>query len=157
MRLEESCKTFAALVLFTNFYRQHGFRYSLTPFVVAGLGFGGGEALHYFAAYNLMESGFTMYLVRAWWCVPLHAAWALITGDRIVRSFNGIPDVGTLKRDDYFALLGAAMPSIVLHGFYDAFCFHDIPLSWGIGIVSLIWGFSILGRPRERFSVRLTT
>ncbi len=66
-----------------------------------------------------------------------------------------IPDVSALKQDDYFSLLGAAMPSIVLHGIYDAFCFHDIPLSWGVGIVSLVWGFSILGRPMVRFSEKL--
>jgi hypothetical protein len=47
--LEESAKCFAALLVFAGFYRQHGFRYSLTPLVIAVLGFGGGEALHYLA------------------------------------------------------------------------------------------------------------
>ena len=152
--LEESAKCFAALLVFADFYRKQGFRYSLTPFVIAGLGFGGGEALHYFGTYNLIESGFATYIIRAWWCVPLHAAWALIAGERIVRRFNGIPDIEKLKGDDYATLFGCLFPSIVLHGVYDAFCFHDIFLSWGVGIASLVWGFSILARPKEQFSAK---
>jgi len=149
--LEESAKCLAALLVFAGFYRQHGFRYSLTPFVVAGLGFGGGEALHYFGTYNMIESGFATYIIRAWWCVPLHAAWALIAGERIVRRFNGVPDIGKLKGNDYVALVGCLFPSIALHGVYDAFCFHDIFLSWGVGIASLVWAFSILARPKDQF------
>jgi len=150
--LEEGCKCVAALAVFAMFYKNKGVKYSLAPFVIAGLGFGGGEALHYFGTYNMAESGFMIYIIRAWWCVPLHAAWALIAGDRIVRKFNGVPDITALKGDDYWTLLGCLMPSIVLHGVYDAFCFHDIPLSWVVGIVSLVWGFKILSRPKEQFA-----
>lgn len=148
--LEEVAKCVAALVVFSIFYKAKNIRYSLSPFVIAGLGFGGGEALHYFATYNLIESGFWIYIVRAWWCVPLHAAWAIIAGERIVRSFQGIPT--DIKGDDYWKLLGCLLPSIVLHGVYDAFCFHGIFLSWVVGIVSLIWGFSILSKPKEQFA-----
>lgn len=95
--LEESAKCLAALVVFAGFYLQRGVRLSLTPFVIAGLGFGGGEALHYFGTYNMIESGLSTYIIRAWWCVPLHAAWAVIAGERIVRRFNGIPDIARLK------------------------------------------------------------
>lgn len=151
--LEEAAKCATALVVFGMFYKARGIRYSLSPFVIAGLGFGGGEALHYFAAYNLMESGFWIYIVRTWWCVPLHAAWAIIAGERIVRSFQGIPT--DLKYGDYWKLLGCLIPSIVLHGVYDAFCFHEIFLSWIVGIASLIWGFYILSKPKEQFAVNI--
>lgn len=150
--LEEAAKCAAALLVFSMFYKDKGIRYSLSPFVIAGLGFGGGEALHYFATYNLIESGFMIYIIRAWWCVPLHAAWAIIAGDRIIRAFQGMPHLDKLKGDDYWKLLGCLIPSIVLHGVYDAFCFHNIPLSWVVGIVSLVWGFRILSRPKEQFA-----
>lgn len=150
--LEEGCKCVAALAVFAMFYKTKGVRYSLSPFVIAGLGFGGGEALHYFGTYNMIESGFMVYIVRAWWCVPLHAAWALITGERIVRKFNGVPDISTLKGDDYWSLLGCLMPSILLHGVYDAFSFYGNPLSWLVGIGSLAWGIAIFRRPKEQFA-----
>ena len=150
--LEEGCKCAAALIVFKLFYQPKGIKYSLSPFVIAGLGFGAGEAFHYFATYNLIESGFMIYIVRAWWCVPLHAAWALIAGERIIRKFSGVPDISNLKSDDYWSLLGCLIPSILLHGFYDAFCFHNIPLSWVVGIGSLIWGLVILGKPKDQFA-----
>jgi RsiW-degrading membrane proteinase PrsW (M82 family) len=150
--LEEGAKCIAALLVFSMFYKGKGIRYSLSPFVIAGLGFGGGEALHYFATYNLIESGFMTYIIRAWWCVPLHAAWAIIAGERIIRSFQGVPSLDALKGDDYWKLLGCLLPSIILHGVYDAFCFHNIPLSWVVGIASLIWGFKILSKPKEQFA-----
>lgn len=150
--LEEAAKCAAALIVFSSLYENKGVRYSLSPFVIAGLGFGGGEALLYFGAYNLMESGVMIYLVRAWWCVPLHAAWAIIVGERIIRVFQGVPDLGTLKGDDYWKLLGCLLPAIILHGIYDALCFHTNPLSWAVGIASLLWGFFILAKPKERFA-----
>lgn len=152
--LEESAKCVAALAVFDLVYRKQGSRYSFAPFVIAGLGFGWGEALHYFGGYNMAECPLPIYLVRALWCVLLHAAWALIAGDRIVRRFKGIPNVDSMKQDDYLALLGCLLPSIVLHGVYDAFCFQGIPLAWIVGIVSLIWGFSIFGRPKAKFAAK---
>lgn len=150
--LEEAAKCAAALMVFSMFYKSKGIRYSLAPFVIAGLGFGGGEALHYFATYNLIDSGFMIYIIRAWWCVPLHAAWAIIAGERIIRSFQGVPSFDSLKGDDYWKLLGCLFPSIVLHGVYDAFCFHNIPLSWLVGIASIFWGYKILTKPKEQFA-----
>jgi RsiW-degrading membrane proteinase PrsW (M82 family) len=90
--LEESCKCFAALMVFNSFYRKSGRKCSIVPFAIAGLGFGGGEALHYFAAYNAMGSSLFTYFVRAWWCVPLHTAWALILGARVCRTFSEVPE-----------------------------------------------------------------
>jgi RsiW-degrading membrane proteinase PrsW (M82 family) len=149
--LEEAAKAFSAIIIFSMFYKGNGYRHSLAPFVIAGLGFGAGEALHYFATYNLNEMGFGIYLVRAWWCVALHAAWTLIVGDFIIRAFNGIPSIDQLSGDDYGKLIGCLLPSMVMHGFYNAFCFHNIPLSWVVGIGSLIWGFSLLNKPKPEF------
>jgi RsiW-degrading membrane proteinase PrsW (M82 family) len=149
--LEEAAKCLSALIIFGMFYQDKGYRHSLAPFVIAGLGFGAGEAFHYFATYNLYEMGFGIYLIRAWWCVALHAAWTLIVGDRVIRAFNGIPNLDKLTGDDYWKLLGCLAPSMLMHGFYNAFCFHNIPLSWIVGIGSLIWGFAILNKPKHEF------
>jgi len=144
--LEEACKCGAALMVFSYYYRRRGVKMSLSPFVIAGLGFGGGEALHYFSTFNQAGDGFLVYLMRAWWCVPLHLAWTLAGGSLIVRRFSGVPDVGSFKGDQWWALLACLVPPIVLHGVYDAFCFHNNPLSYLVGVGTLIWGFAIFAR-----------
>jgi len=150
--LEEAAKSAAALMVFALFYRSKGGQPSLIPFVIAGLAFGAGEAIHYFAAYNLSGSSFIIYIGRAWWCVPLHAAWAIIAGERIMRSFNGIPSFDSFAGSDYWPALRCLLPSIVLHGVYNAFCLHGIPLSWLVGIGSIIWGGRILAKSKNLFA-----
>ena len=153
--LEEGCKCLAALILFSTLYAPKGLKRSTSPFVIAGLGFGGGEALHYFGAYNLFEYGFATYLGRVLWCIPLHVAWALIAGDMIVRGFSRtiftrMVCISDLKKDDnYLTLLVCLAPAAALHGIYDALCFHNNPLSFVVGSVSLVWGFIIFRRSKD--------
>lgn len=143
--LEEAAKALAAILIYNLFFKNKSYvKKPLSPFLIAGLGFGIGEGFHYFSTYNMYDLGLWIYLVRALWCVPLHASWTVVGGYRIYKSFGGIPVFDNLKSDDYWKLLRCLMPVMILHGFYNGFSVHDNPLSWVVGIGSIIWGGSIL-------------
>ncbi|QDU59568.1 hypothetical protein Pan216_03980 [Planctomycetes bacterium Pan216] len=63
----------------------------LGSFGIAGLGFGFGEALHYFEIYSQWGCGIDMYALRAIWCVTLHGAWTLIVGQLLLMFYPDLP------------------------------------------------------------------
>ena len=152
--LEEAMKLLAATIIFFCFYRKLGLRYSLAPFAIAGLGFGAGEALHYFGAYAMYGSDLRMYILRALWCVSLHAAWTLISGSLVVQMFGRIPNLTDLSGEDYCRVLLCLAPSAILHGIYNGFCWAGSGFFVTVGIISLIWGLGVLFSPKEEFAPR---
>lgn len=115
----------------------------MAAFGLAGLGFGAGEALHYFGVYNDVGSGIGIYAVRAIWCVALHACWATISGAIAASSLPAVWDKNVDLRKLGGIILASCVPSMILHGFYDAACVHESSLCWVTGIVSIIAAISV--------------
>ena len=146
--VEEMSKAFAGVALCLFMFSlplRLGRGAIISAFGIAGLGFGIGEAFHYYAIYQQGEAGLDAYLIRCLWCVPLHFCWTIITGSRVA---NGLSEVfssnNTKFRHLFWILFCAAIPSIILHGLYDAFCTHDNPYSWCVGLISIAWAFIAL-------------
>ena len=119
----------------------------IMAFGIAGLGFGSGEAFHYYAQYRLAGCDLSAYLIRCFWCVPLHFSWTVIVGARAAKNLGALYVVDKARFVDYlWVVFVAAIPCIALHGFYDAFCTHDIFLNWIVGLTSLGWAYIELKR-----------
>jgi TPR repeat protein len=148
--VEEMSKAFAGVALCLFMFSlplRLGRGAIISAFGIAGLGFGIGEAFHYYAIYQQGGAGLDAYLIRCLWCVPLHFCWTIITGSRVANHLSEVfANNNTKFRQLFWILFGAAIPSIVLHGLYDAFCTHDIPYSWCVGLVSIGWAFIELKR-----------
>lgn len=147
--LEEIGKALVAIYLFHRLASSSGVRQVvLVFFALSGLAFGAGEALHYFGAYANEGKGLSTYLIRAWLVVPLHAAWSIIAGHRILDRFGDLPK---LRDVAMHRLLLPAFPVIVLHGLYDALLLHGLTALAAITVIaSLAWAiasFSSASRP----------
>jgi CheY-like chemotaxis protein len=146
--VEEMTKAFAGVALCLFMFSlplRLGRGAIISAFGIAGLGFGIGEAFHYYAIYQQAEAGLDTYLIRCLWCVPLHFCWTIITGSRVASRLSEVFASNNTKfRHLFWILFSAAIPSIVLHGLYDAFCTHENPYSWCVGLVSIGWAFIAL-------------
>jgi hypothetical protein len=120
-------------------------RWVFSAFAIAGLGFGAGEALGYFGAYARNDVTVIWYAVRATWCVVLHGAWTLLVGgllsERLPQDFRVVQSGW---KDGFLVLLVACLPSVLLHGLYDACCLHGEVWPWIIGALSLAIALAIL-------------
>jgi tetratricopeptide (TPR) repeat protein len=143
--VEEMSKAAAgvALCMFMFSYRPRLDRGTiLMAFGIAGLGFGIGEAFHYYAQYKQEGDDLSAYLIRCFWCVPLHFSWTVIVGSRAAPKLSALLANEASKFRHYLGVLFvAAIPSIILHGLYDAFCTHGILLYWVVGLVSTVWAY----------------
>jgi PrsW family intramembrane metalloprotease/Response regulator receiver domain len=146
--VEEMSKAFAGVALCLFMFSlplRMGRGAIISAFGIAGLGFGIGEAFHYYAIYQQGGAGLDAYLIRCLWCVPLHFCWTIITGSLVASRLSEVFAKNNTKfRYLFWILFCAAIPSIVLHGLYDAFCTHDNPYSWCVGLVSIAWAFIAL-------------
>lgn len=115
----------------------------MAAFGLAGLGFGAGEALHYFGVYNDVGSGIGIYAMRSIWCVALHACWTMISGAIIASSLPTVWDKTADLRKIGGIILAACIPSMILHGFYDAACVHESSLCWVTGVVSIFAALAV--------------
>lgn len=141
---EEISKLFAAIVLLSPSLALFSHRRSLLPFVVAGLAFGVGEAIFYFEDYAAASCELPIYLIRASWCVLLHVAWTTIIGKAVLAKFGEVPELQSLRWKSGFQLLTIMLPVAALHGCYDAFLVHDLPLvSLVLGLASLVWASTV--------------
>ena len=148
--VEEMSKAFAGVALCLFMFSlplRLGRGAIISAFGIAGLGFGIGEAFHYYAIYQQGEAGLDAYLIRCLWCVPLHFCWTIITGSRVASRLSEVfANNNTRFRHLFWILFRAAIPSIVLHGLYDAFCTHENSYSWCVGLISIGWAFIELKR-----------
>lgn len=117
----------------------------LAAFGMAGLGFGAGEALFYFGTYADTSSGPGIYAVRAVWCVSLHGAWTLITGELLAkhlpREAAGLEASGG---DLTGRVIVSCIPALLLHALYNTCCLHGSGFCWVAGGVSLLTAGAIL-------------
>ena len=148
--VEEFTKAVASVAIFYGVFRQlpvgdaQGHRKRvMAAFGLAGLGFGAGEALHYFGIYNDMGSGIESYALRAVWCVALHCCWTMITGAIIASWLPAVWDNSVGLRKASGVILASCVPSLILHGFYDAACIHGSGLYLVTGIVSIIAAYAV--------------
>lgn len=114
-------------------------RVVLTAFGLAGLGFGAGEALKYFGDYSEVSCDFSVYIIRATFCVGLHGAWTLIAGSLLA---DYLPqDVEALAADAP-PILGvticAVVPSALMHGMYNVACSRGTGLCFATGTGALV-------------------
>lgn len=120
-------------------------RQSLLPFMMAGLGFGLGEALFYFREYSLHNIEWLAYSVRSTWSVLLHVSWSTISGYLILKSVKKLPDTFEIINPfgaTFWYLVMFLIPAAVLHGVQDALLVHDefvYALFIGIASQSLGW------------------
>jgi hypothetical protein len=142
--LEELSKAVAGLFLYRRFFMKHNHGL-FVAFALAGLGFGIGEAFHYFGIYNEDNRGLLIYLLRAFWCMPLHSAWAIIIvsfgEQQLLKQIDD--NTGSIENTDKFImLLLVSTPSILLHGFYDTFASYGDKWMWLVGILSFFLAFN---------------
>jgi RsiW-degrading membrane proteinase PrsW (M82 family) len=148
--VEEFTKAIAGVVIFywvirrlPNGDAQGHKKRVMAAFGLAGLGFGAGEALHYFGVYNDIGSGISCYAIRAVWCVALHGCWAMISGAIVASWLPAVWDRSIGVRKASGVILASCIPSVILHGFYDAACIHESSLCWVTGIVSIVAAYVI--------------
>lgn len=115
----------------------------MAAFGLAGLGFGAGEAFHYFGVYNELNAGMGWYAVRAIWCVALTCELDVDLWRIIASSLPVLWDKTIDLRKIGGLILVSCIPSMILHGFYDAACLHGSSLCWVTGIVSMIAAMSL--------------
>jgi hypothetical protein len=145
--LEELVKALAGVFFFSVVlkHHDHSVRRMALGFTLAGLSFGAGEAAFYFQVYSGMDSELSTYLVRATWCVLLHGTWSLLPVLVL-----GVCDsmVGLDEQSDAVCsavLVGSFLPSVLLHGIYDACCLHSEAAMWEVGGLCLVVGFLGVG------------
>lgn len=114
---------------------------------LSGFAFAAGEALHYFGAYANAGAGFVPYMVRAWMVVPLHMAWAIIGGYRVMEQLGELPKPREMA---FHRVILPLMPVILLHGLCDAFILHgQVGIAVVVVIASLTWALSCMHQGRE--------
>jgi RsiW-degrading membrane proteinase PrsW (M82 family) len=135
--LEEAVKAVVGMIIFAvaldEFSRgEKVARRPALAFILAGLSFGAGEAIFYFQAYSGMDLGPSYYVLRAVWCVLLHASWAFLTA---VLLYVCVLRIGDFSRDLELAAKAflCILPAALLHGIYDACCMHSATAMWVVG------------------------
>ena len=89
----------------------------VATFGVAGLGFGVYEAFLYFSVLNEDGVPFTgLYVMRALYCAPFHAALGLITGGLVVWLLSGVKPL-TAR---ILLLPATLVPAVLLHALANA-------------------------------------
>jgi hypothetical protein len=121
-------KLIAASLLLSPILALTKSRRSLLPFILAGLGFGIGEALFYFRDYAGTETAWLAYWLRGTWSVLLNISWCTISGYMVLQYKEYVPEPAALInvfQELFWGIVIAMLPAAILHGVHDALLAHD--------------------------------
>ena len=153
--VEESSKLLVAYFTYNLYRNSPGFSGRMTFLffaAFAGLAFGTGEALIHFIRLQQLDAGFSAYLIRAFWCVPLHMIWVITSAVIFYNKFmleSGVP--ARSPSGNFVLFLFTIAPAAILHGLYDAFALREMRAMWFYGAISAFVTYAfIIGKTDER-------